>query len=646
MSKTITLAVSILAATITFAQSDTMQGKIPDPLIVTANKYPQKQSTTGKVITVITKEQLEKSAGKTVAQVLNEQAGLVVNGAYNNAGSVQTVYMRGASSGRTLILMDGIPVSDPSMINNEFDVNLFSLDNVERIEICKGAQSTLYGSDAIAGVVNIITIKQNIQKPVNVQATVSAGNYGTLKSNLQLYGKKNKLTYTARYARLHTGGFSSAYDSTGKNNFDNDSYDGDVLNGQLVYQATTALSFKTFALFSKYKAGIDAGIFKDDRDYNINNKMFTSGAGFIFKKAHFTINGNYQHNELSRHYLNDSIHKTSTWFEDNEYFGKSQFAELYGNANLGTGMILIAGIDYRYSDYNQRYFSVSSFGPYKPPPFPTTSLNQKAVYASVIFKLLNEKLNIEAGGRINKHSVYGTNSTFTFNPSYLFSEHARIFGSISSGFKAPSIFQVYDQYSGNKDLKAETSLNYEAGISLQNKKINTRLVLFDRKIDNGIDYNYSTFKYFNYIKQKVKGIELEANARLTNAISVNANYTWLSPKETNQNRATNKDTITYNYLLRRPAHNINFTVVVQPLPSLSFSISAKYVSSRYDVGGYLRPDIKLDSYFILNGYGEYIYNSNLKFFANLQNITNTKFFDIRGYNSIPFIINAGLSVNF
>ena len=641
-----TMAAAILAAATSLAQSDTLHGKNPDPVIVTANRYPQKQSTTGKVITVISKEQLEKSQGKTLAQVLNEQAGVVVNGAYNNAGSVQTLYMRGASSGRTLILMDGIPVSDPSMINNEFDLNLFSLDQVESIEICKGAQSTLYGSDAIAGVVNIITVKQNPGKPLNVQATVSAGNYGTLKSNLQLFGKKNKLTYSVRYARIHTNGFSAAYDSTGKNNFDNDRYDGDVVNGQLVYQATDALSFKTFGLFSQYKAGIDAGIFKDDRDYTIDNNMFTGGAGFQFKKNGFSVHGNYQYTQLGRHYLNDSFYKTSTWYEDNEYFGKNQFVELFSSVTMGAGFTLVAGADYRYSDYNQHYFSVSSFGPYRPPPFPTTSLSQQAVYASLIFKSPNEKLNVELGGRLNKHSVYGSNSTFTFNPSYSLSEHARIFGSISSGFKAPSIFQVYDQYSGNKNLKAETSLNFEAGTAVQLGKVNARLVAFDRVIDNGIDYNYSTFKYFNYIRQQVKGIEWELAAKLSQVVSIKGNYTYLSARETNQNRATNKDTITYGYLLRRPAHVVNVTLSVQPLASLSFSLSAKYVSSRYDVGGYLKPDVKLGNYVLLGAYGDYHYNDNLKFFINLQNLTGTKFFDIRGYNSIPFIFHAGLTMKF
>ncbi|KAF0235749.1 MAG: iron complex outermembrane recepter [Chitinophagaceae bacterium] len=161
MSKKLTLFLTLLAGTNLLAQKDSTSTKVLDEVVVTANKLEQKQSSTGKVITIIGKDQLDKSVGRTVAQVLNETAGITINGAYNNAGTNQSVFMRGAASGRTLILMDGIPVSDPSQINNEFDLNLFSINDVERIEICRGAQSTVYGSDAIAGVINIITIKPN-----------------------------------------------------------------------------------------------------------------------------------------------------------------------------------------------------------------------------------------------------------------------------------------------------------------------------------------------------------------------------------------------------------------------------------------------------------------------------------------------------
>jgi vitamin B12 transporter len=638
--KNILSALLSFAALSAFAQSDTLRGKEIDPVVVTANKYPQKQSTTGKVISVITREQLDKATGKTVSQILNEQAGITINGALNNMGNVQTIYMRGASSGRALILLDGIPVNDPSMINNEFDLNLFSLENVDRIEICKGAQSTLYGSDAIAGVINIITVNADAKKAINVKATLSGGNYGTVKGNLQVFGKKDKFTYSARYATLNTDGFSAAHDSTGKRNFDNDGYDGNVANGQIKFQVTEQLSFRSFLMYSQYKADIDAGVFADERDYTINNSSLSTGAGFNFKKDFLTLTGTYQYSELKRTYYNDSVFKTSTIFENNKYFGKTQFVELYAAVNLGSGFTLLQGADYRYSSYNQQYASVSSFGPYTS-RFSDTSLNQSGLYASLNYAGAGKKLNVELGGRINTHSRYGSNSTYTFNPSYAFNEHFRLFGSIATGFKAPTLYQL----SVNSKLLPEESVNYEAGVQYQNEGVSTRLVYFDRKIDNGIDYNYITFKYFNYIKQLVHGLEYELTVKPVEQLNITANYTLLSPKETTQNRLTNKDTVTYHYLLRRPKHNMNLNVGVQATKALYVSLTGKYVSSRYDVGGYAKSDVGLDDYFLLGAYADYKLNTHTKFFADAQNLTDKQFFDVRGYNSIPFMFNAGVSVN-
>ncbi|MES2004542.1 MAG: TonB-dependent receptor [Bacteroidota bacterium] len=641
MSKTLTLLSMLLSGSAVFAQKkDTIQTKVLDEVVVTANKLEQKQSTTGKVITVITKAQIEKSNGKTVAQLLNEQAGITINGALNNAGAVQTVYMRGASAGRTLILMDGIPLNDPSTITTDYDLNLFSINDVERIEVCKGAQSTLYGSDAIAGVVNIITVKKDVQTPFNIKATMSQGNLGTSRNNIQVYGKKDKLTYTARFARLYSNGFSSAYDSTGKKNFDNDKYDGTVSNAQVLYQVSPAFSVKAFGLYSHYKAGIDAGTFTDDKDYYINNSSFIGGTGFQYKKGRLTLNGTYQYSELKRNYRNDSLDRTSTIFEDNTYFGKSQFVELYAGIKLAEGLTLLTGADYRYNSYNQQYYSVSSFGPYSS-TFRDTSLNQKALYGSLIYNSADKKWNIELGGRYNDHSRYGNNSTYTFNPSYSISNAVRLFASVSSGFKAPSLYQL----SINDKLDAEKSVNYEGGISLQRKSFSTRLVYFNRQINNGIDYNYITFKYFNYVKQTVNGIELEVTVKPVEKVNITANYTFLGSEEITQNRVTTKDTVTYDYLLRRPKHTINLNAGVEVTKGLYVSVNGKYVSKRFDVGGYKKADVSLDGYFIVGAYADYTLNEHVKFFADAQNIGNKKFFDVRGFNSIPFLYNAGITFN-
>lgn len=643
MKRKFLLVTAVFISSQLYAQDSTK--KTLDEVVVTATKFPVKQSQTGKVVTVISKEQIEKSSGKTVAQILNEQAGITINGAYNAPGSVQTVFVRGASSGRTLILLDGIPVNDPSMINNEFDLNLFSINDVERIEICKGAQSTLYGSDAVAGVINIITVKSGVSKPFNIKATTGFGNKNTNRNSIQLYGKEGKFTYSTRFAKLKTDGFSSANDSSGKGNFDNDGYDGNVISAAVQYQVVPSLLVKSFVQHSQYKAAIDAGVFADEKDYSIRNSNLSAGAGMNFKKGIVNITANYQYGELTRKYTNDSLFVLpfGTIFESNHYGGRTQYLELFGNVVAAKWLTLIAGTDYRWSNMNQQYYSLSSFGPYSS-SFNDTSMHQTSFYTSLFFSAFNKKLSIEIGGRTNHHSRYGNNATYTLNPSYTIGKNWRLFGSIATGFKAPSIYQLFEAYSGNKDLEPEKSTNYELGIQQSHEAISSRVVYFHRDIKNGIDYDYVNYKYFNFVKQLVNGIEMELSVKPVKNLNITANYTYITGDEQTQSRKSTNDT-TYSYLLRRPKHNFNLNTGYQFGKNIYASVTAKSVSSRYDVGGYQKEDVLLKQYFLLSAYAEYKYKSSVKFFADFQNITNKKFFDLRGYNAIPFLINGGVTFN-
>ncbi len=361
--------------------------------------------------------------------------------------------------------------------------------------------------------------------------------------------------------------------------------------------------------------------------------------GFIYKNATLSLTGNYQYTKQHRNY-DDNASTGAPIFSLNDYDAVSQFAELYTSIKLGAGFTLLGGGDYRYGSMNNQYKSVSSFGPFNS-SFNDTSMNQKSVYSSIHFN--NKDFSVELGGRLTDHSRYGTHYTYTFNPSYTFDEHYRIFGSIATGFKAPSLYQLYSS-SGNVDLKPEVSTNYEVGLQHTYKKFSDRIVFFYRKTDNGIDYNSISFKYFNYVNQETRGIEYELNFQPFEHLTITGNYTFITAQETTQSRINFKDT-TYNYSLRRPTHNINFTTGYQFSKGLYASVSGKYVSSRYDVGAYKKADILLNSYFLWSAYAEYKFDDRLKIFGDVQNITNTKFYDVRGYNGIPSMFNIGATFN-
>jgi vitamin B12 transporter len=625
------------------AISDT--GKQLDEVVVTATKYPVKQSQTGKVVIVIPHEEIEKSIGKPLGELLSEQAGITVNGSLNDAGTDQSIFIRGAGSGRALVLVDGIPVNDPSQTDNSFDINLIPVTMIERIEISKGAQSTLYGSDAIAGVINIITIKPGIKTPFNAKAGLSGGNYGAYNGNAQIYGKlADQLTYNIRYNHDHTTGFPTAHDSShiaSEVPFTNDGYRGDQVAGNLAWNPVIALTVKGFLQYSNYTTDIDGGAFTPAVDYTSANKSLMAGAGFTYKLSATTITGNYLYSTTNRHLLEDSVYGQSYYTD--QYFGKSQFVEIFASTDLGFGLTLLNGADYRFSSMNEN----GSFGGY-PLAFKDTSVSQTSMYSSLLYSGPSG-LSVELGGRLNTDSRYGSNYTYTFNPAWLIDRNWKLYGSIASAFKAPTLYQLYSSY-GDPDLLPEKSTSYEGGIQFNNTVFNTRATYFHRDTKNGIDYNYFTNLYYNYDEEKGNGIEWEGSVKFARIWSLTANYTRVKMQERTQSHVSYDDT-TYDYALRVPEHTINLTLGVRPVRGLFVSLSGHYESKRYDIGGYdvnfnPLPDVTLDPFFILNGYAEYRLIRRLKLFAEGRNLLNKKFYTIYGYNSIPAMFTAGATVEF
>lgn len=617
-----------------------------EEVVITSNKYRKKQSETGKVITIISREQLEKSGGRTLGELLNTVSGTTIIGANNILGTNQTVSIRGASAGNVLILLDGIPVNDPSVISNYFDLNFITSGQVERIEILKGGQSTLYGSDAVAGVINIIS-KKPAAGTFNIYGDLSGGSYNTLQQNLGFSTKGKQADLSFNYTHLGSDGFSTAHDENKTGLFDKDGIEQNTVNGKLGFQVSPKIKATLFSSYSRYKTDLDASAFKDDRDYTGLNKNTQAGTSIVYKHKLGSLHVTYNYNRAQRLYVDEPGHISNPFssYSRADYTGRTHFAEIY-NSWLLKNIEILAGADYRFNNTDQSYYSTGSFGPYTAPPL-AAKMNQFSAYVSLVYKN-NKGFTSEAGGRWNKHSEYGNNFTFTFNPSYVINSTVKVFANLYSAFKTPSLYQLFDAFAGNTDLKPEKGMIAEAGAAISAAKIfRLRVVGFYRNTEDAIVYTYNPAlfesKYLNVSEQKNYGAEFELNYS-RGKLSLDANYTYTDGETTSAFDGTGspigKDT-TYFNLYRIPKHAINVSVGVQATKAIFIRAQARSVSKREEFIYGSSPEI-LKAYTTIDLYGEYKFDKVFRLFLDLKNIADKEYFDIRGYNSRKFNFSTGV----
>lgn len=624
------------------AQEDTTS-RTMESFIVTATKSPIRQDQTGKVVTVIDQATIQRNIGRTLTEILNISPGIFINGANNSPGTNQDFYFRGAGTGKVLVLMDGIPMMDPSQINNSFDLNSIAPSQIERIEILRGAQSTLWGSDAIAGVVNIITKNGGAAKAAPT-VLLSYGSYNTFRGNAGVNGKLNAFDYNLNYSRTTSSGFSAAYDSTGTKNYDNDGIKQNNFQANLGYQFSPKASLRGMAQVGKYIADLDAGAFTDDRDFTGTNRqnLYSLDFGFATGKTSLHFINSYQ--KSKRELADDSTHRGGfAKFVRGFYDASTVTSDLFANIRFSERASLLVGSQGTWQNTDQGYFSLSSFGPFETKlGNDSAKANNTSLYASFLLTGVSG-FNNEIGFRYNNHSIYGSNATYTFNPSFNIDAATRVFLNISSGFKIPSLYQLYSEY-GNKTLKPEKSQNYELGVQLftADRRSNFRVLGFRRDIKNLIVFftNPSTFasNYINRDEQNDYGFEMESNIGLGQIGNWTNNFTYVdgSGKERG---------VEVRNLFRRPNVTFNSVLTLQPVPALTLMPSFRFVSTRlkgpFDFGPNLMPQ-----YYTVDFYTAYNLTPRLRAFVDLRNITDQQFFDVPGYNSRRFNLMAGISASF
>ncbi|HYM95320.1 MAG TPA: TonB-dependent receptor, partial [Chitinophagaceae bacterium] len=469
-----------------------------------------------------------------------------------------------------------------------------------------------------------------------------------LKQYVGQSGTTKTLNYVIGYTHINSDGFSSAYDSSGNQNFDKDGLNQHALTGSFGFKLNKNLQARIFGSYNCYKTALEAGAFTDDKDYSVKNNNVQGGAGLIYTSKKGSLHFNYTFNYVSRDYLDDSTYNSNLTddYINATYIGRTHFAELYYNRNYGKWQLL-TGIDYRLNNTFQKYFSTGIYGPYDPPVL-TKKMSQLSPYASLIYK--KEKgFNIEFGSRWNHHSEYGNNFTYSVNPYYLINSKEKVFLNLYTAFKSPTLYQLFDPYAGNKYLKPEKGVIAETGTEFFfNKSFRMRIVGFYRNTKNAILYTYNpsayTNLYLNVSRQENYGIEWESNFKV-DKWNFSGNYTFTDGKTKSAYDGTGtpigKDSSYYN-LYRIPKNTFNLSIGLQATRYLFINSQLHAVSKREEFIYGAAPET-LNSYMTIDLYSEYKLGKIFNLFINLKNITNKKYFDFLGYNSAKFNFSAGLN---
>jgi vitamin B12 transporter len=360
-------------------------------------------------------------------------------------------------------------------------------------------------------------------------------------------------------------------------------------------------------------------------------------------------------NNSIRNYFDDSIALNGfTKFLRNDYTGRSVIAEVYGNYQFSDKLRLFAGFDQRWLNTDQYFLSVSDFGNYESKLNADSARIRLSSFTGSLVYNSKKGINVELGGRLNLHSRYGENATFTFNPSYVWNQKWKFAYNLSSAFKAPTLYQLYDGIAGVPTLKPETSITSEISVEfIGAKHITAQATLFQRKIKNGIDYDYSTYKYFNYGEQNARGIEMEIGYRNENW-HFNVNYTLMKSEVNTAKFAYDAgsfsyvntgDTI-YSQLYRVPASSLNASASWQVNKKIHLSIFQRIAGKRYEPIFDSAP-VKLDPYATTDLFGEYQLGKNIRLYGALKNMWNEQYQEVLGFatRGRNYLVGVRLKLN-
>lgn len=600
-------------------------------IVVSPSKTTTSTEKVANAITVITKEDIEASQRTQILDLLKMVPSLDVVQT-GGAGGQASVFIRGANSEHTLVLLDGIELNNPVSTARAFNFANLTLDNVERIEILRGAQS-IYGSDALGGVISIFTKKA---KENSVNASFESGTFDTFKETFDLRGYHNNLSFNLGVTREDIRSFSAVRDSN-RVNAESDPYKNTSITANAKYTLNENVEFLTTFRNQDSTTNIDnSGIVGGDDP----NRLFKNRETFYKLETRLNnfdgalenkIGFNFSDHAFSDNNSADFYNMTDILNSD--YDANLTKFYINGEYEYSNQMKYVYGIETENEKASSFIFSDGAFGPFTS-NFAKREQRTSGGYLEFLHTV-NNHFSYTVGGRYDRNSNFGETFNYRFAPVISIDNDTKIKMIYGTGFKAPSLFQLFSSF-GSQNLAPEESRSFDVAFEkvLSNNTI-FEIRYFKNKIDNLIDFNPNTFIFSNINSADLEGVEGTLNFTYDDLL-LKLYYTY-----TDTNNNSNEQS-----LLRRARNKAGLNVNYQYKPKLDFGSELLFIGKRFDNNFNTFPATreKLGSYFLLNLLSTYDISKNVDLRFRVENVLDKNYESVLGFNTPGRAFYVGINV--
>jgi len=583
--------------------------------VVKADRIGQDQATVSAAMTVIHRQDIERSQARTVAELLRVQAGIDVASS-GGAGKTTSVFLRGGNSGHVLVLVDGVRVG--SATTGQFDWAHVSTSDIERIEIVRGAQSSLYGADAMAGVIQIFTQRGKKETQVSIQS--DAGSYATSTAAMRVKGQtKEGVSYALSVDMLRTAGVSAAAKGS-----ESDPYRQSTVSASVVFpwqKGELALGARSV----EGKTSLDGGFpLQDVLNYTNHTKQSVTHV----KLSYFLSDRIESRLQFSRANDESIGHDPVTAFNNSDFRTQVDQLTWQNHVDLDDISILLGADLYRSRGLSHRAKL-------------DRQIQQKAGFMVVSWD--QQTMHINASIRYDHHSASKNKTTYKAGFALYPTDNFKIIANYATGFKAPSLNDLYFPASafsaGNANLKAESSQGWDVGLAYQYQRdavdCDVSFTWFQQNYSNLIVWQglAPTFFYTpsNIGQAQAKGLEVQATLRYAQSY-VQANWTFLNAK----------DTASGDLLPRRAKESANVTLGTK-VSGIDMVVAWHLVGPRFSsagqqkyMQGYQTTDVRL----------QYALGEHWKLVARVNNVANKKYEEVASYGVLGRAWYGGLNTDF